>query len=1310
MPSHPAGPDLPAPPRSPGGAIDLAPPPGLGEDRNAAGSALLTLFPALGALGSIAVLLTGTGDRTRSFLAGGMFLAATLGFLLVQVDRGRRQRSASQDEARTDYLHYLAQVRVQVQDVAAEQRRALFWHFPEPTALPILAQAGSRVWERSPGHDHHLDVRFGRTSWPLAVTLNPPTGAPVERADPVAASALHRLLNSHRVQPDLPAMVGLTQFDRIEVCGPTPVTTGTATAMLLSAVTFHPPQDLAVAVLTTADRMGTWDWLKWVPHARSPHRRDALGGLRMVSTDPADLLDLVPTPPDTPLTGPMAAPTAGPHLLVVLDGVDPGPGWSPGPVTVLDLRTSWSQLQSPRHLRLLVDPPAGGRVLGRSARVPAQAITTDREPRPVALDQCPAAVAVATARFLLRDDAAARSPSADLGVLLGLGDLAALDRDSERWRRRAPEGAALLRVPIGVDDADRAVWLDLKESAQHGMGPHGLVIGATGSGKSEFLRTLVLGLAVSHPPEVLNVVLVDFKGGATFAGLGQLPHCSALITNLAEETTLVQRMQDALGGELLRRQEVLRAAGSLASQREYQAARSARPDLPALPLLLVVVDEFSELLSAHPEFVDLFVAIGRLGRSLGIHLVLASQRLDEGRLRGLESHLSYRVALRTFSAAESRAVVGVPDAHDLPNQPGVGLLRTDPSTLVRFTACYVSGPVADSAPTPTTTGSRVLPLTLAPLPPEEDPDTPPVPEREAQESLLERTVSTLVRAGGTPAHRIWLPPLDEPPTVGALLPDLTTSTSHGLHSPRQRADPLRVPVGIVDRPRLQRRDTWWLDLAGAAGHVAVVGAPRSGRSTVLRTLVATLALGHTPGEAEFHLLDLSGSLSALAGHPHVAGVATRAQPDVVHRMVAHVQDLVARRESWFREHRVDSAATHRALVRAGGGDGHGEVFLVVDGWSTLRAEFEDLEPVLQQIAAEGLGYGVHLLLSAGRWTDVRTAMRDLLGSRVELKLGDPLDSEVNRHAAAAVPRDRPGRGLTPEGDHGLTALPDLRPPDGTGPAGLDGADGLDGLDGLVAAARRAWTGPEGPKLKLLPERVLLAGLVAAAPGDGLVLGIAESTLTPVVWEADEHLLVYGDSGSGKSAALRTLVCEVSRTRSPQQAQFVVLDPRRSLLGAVGPEHLTEYVTSHADATTALAGIGAHLQHRLPGDGVTASQLRDRSWWSGPEVFVVVDDHDLLAGHRGSPVEALLPLLPHARDIGLHLVLARRTGGAGRAHYEPVMQALRDLATPGLLLSGSPDEGPLVGQTKARPSIPGRAQWVTRHGAETLQVAWTPAPT
>ncbi|WP_370249282.1 type VII secretion protein EccCa [Nocardioides sp.] len=1330
-------------PAMPSGELQLQPPPQIQPSEGAGGIAM-NAIPMLGSLGSIVLVATmsrggasaGGGSNATRYLAAGMFLFATVGFILVQIDRQRKQRAAQVSGSRTEYLRYLGTVRQVARDAARQQRRALLWHHPDPTALPGLAEERSRIWERGGGDPRHLQVRYGTCAQPLALTLVPPESAPIDEVDPAAASALHRLLVVHRTQPDLPASLDLRAFDRIEVCGEEDVVRGLARAVVCQAAAFHSPDQLRIAVLAADDALPHWDWVKWLPHAASTQASDAVGPRRLVSTSLAELGDLLP--PDLaerPRFGGSDRP-ATPHVLLVTDGASLPPGNHVVPpdglhgVTVLDLPSRWWELEDPSRLRL--DLTSATAATG--AQVPLEALRLREEPIRARGDLMDLATAEAFARRLTPlhtvavagADTGTGEPTGptDFMELLGLDDVRTFD-PSSAWLPRPARDR--LRVPIGVGDGGALVHLDIKESAQQGMGPHGLVIGATGSGKSEFLRTLVLGLTMTHSPDQLNLVLVDFKGGATFAGMAEMPHVSAVITNLENELTLVDRMQDAITGEMVRRQELLRDAGNLASIRDYEKARAAGEPLAPLPTLFVVVDEFSELLAAKPDFIDLFGTIGRLGRSMGIHLLLASQRLEEGRLRGLESHLSYRVGLRTFSAQESRTVLGVPDAYELPAVPGLGYLKPDPTTMTRFKAAYVSGPPATTRrPVQRDEGGHVrgiLPFTISEVvhlePVAEVPETPdPTPRAAegegAQASLLDIAVERM-RGHGSEAHQVWLPPLDLPDTLEALLTDLAVDPELGLVSRRWRSAPgLAVPIGAVDRPLEQRRDTLTLDLSGAGGNVALVGGPRSGKSTLLRTIVTSLALTTTPLESQFFVLDFGGgTFTALTGLPHVAGVATRAEPDVVRRVIAEITGVVDRREAYFRAEGIDSIETYRRRRAEGrADDGYGDLYLVIDGWATLRSDFDDLEMQVQQLAGRALTFGLHLLTTAGRWADFRAAMRDLLGSRIELRLGDAIDSEVDRKAAALVPVGRPGRGLIAASTKGakplhvLGALPRI---DGDPSAATLG----DGVEHLVAQVAAAWTGPAGPKLRLLPERVDRDELVAAARRHGtgeerLLLALNEKDLAPVGLDPDTepHLLLFGDGGSGKSAFLRTMVHEIMRTRTPQQAQIVVVDYRRSLLGEVPEEYLLNYLTSAAAAEPALRDLAGYLGNRIPGPDVTPEQLRSRTWWTGAEVFVVVDDYDLVATAQGSPVALLQPLLAQARDVGLHLTVARRSGGASRALYEPVIQTLRDLAMPGLLLSGSPDEGPLLGNLRPQPAHPGRGRLVTRErGLEVVQTAW-----
>ena len=1221
---------------APEARVPVDPPPTLDHDEGAAG-VLAGAVAMLGSLGSVvlvATMATQSGSSgERSMLAAGAFLLGTLGFVLVQVYRQRVRRTTRRAAARRGYLRHLADVRRRLRAAADDQRATLDRLHPPPARLPHLAARG-RVWERGADHPDHLVVRYAVGDRPAAVVAEPAEPSAGAEPDPAALDALRRLVAGHAWVPRLPLTLDLRAVERVVVEGDPDAARALARAVLAQAVAAHPPDRLTVVPSTDEAGTRAWDWLKWLPHVR----REG---------------DPVPE---------------GAHVLLVVDG-GPTPAVT-ATHTVLDLTTGTTG-----DARIRVG--AGGALVllrGRDGPVTGHA------------DACDVATAEALARRLLtrhRPDATHDPGRADAATLLGIPAPWAIE-PGRLWR--TGPGPQRLRAPLGVTEAGAPLVLDLEESARGGSGPHGLVVGATGSGKSELLRTLVLGLALAHPPDRLNLVLVDFKGGATFAGLAPLPHVAAGITNLADDHTLVDRMQDALAGELVRRQEVLRSTGH-ASVHEHRAAVGAGAALPPLPRLLVVVDEFAEMLTARPELLETFTAIGRLGRSLGLHLLLATQRLEEGRLRGLESHLAYRVALRTFSAAESRAVLGVPDAAGLPALPGAGYLRTGPDDPVRFRAAYVSAPAA--AP-PTVAPPPVQPFALAGPTPA---GAPPACEAAGGPSLLDLAVGRLA-GHGVPAHPVWVPPLDRPATLGDLLGTVRLDPRLGLVAPEGRADPLRLPLGTVDRPREQRRDTLVADLAGAGGHVAVVGGPRSGRTTLLQTLVAALALTHTPREAQVLVLDLAGGgLAPLAGLPHVAVVAARGESDVVRRVAAHVAALVERREAWWRDHGVADVASYRRLLRDGGaGDGHGEVFLVVDGWADLRADHPDLEPVLHRVAARGLALGVHVVAATGRWADVRAATRDLLATRLELRLGDPLDSEVDRRAARAVPPGRPGRGLTMTGHHLLTALPRL--------------DDDTGLTDLVDRVAAAWPGPPAARVGRLPTDVRLADVRALAGEPTCVLlGVDDRQAVGLDPDTEPLLLVLGDRGSGRTTALRTFLAELERTRGPDTAQVVVVDPRDGLLDAVPPDRLLSRHTSPATAEAALRELADHLRGRLPGPEVTAVALPCRSRWSGADVHVVVDDHELLAAGGSSPLAPLLPLLPRAADVGLHVVVARRTAGAARALHEPDLRALRDLAAPTLLLPGNPDEGPLVGRLAPRPGPPGRGRLVTACGEVTeLQVA------
>ncbi|WP_156687309.1 type VII secretion protein EccCa [Mycobacterium sp. Marseille-P9652] len=1182
--------------------------------------ALIRLLPVVmtvAAMGVMAAAWFSGSAMTRSptFLA---FPAVTVASMVGALVAGRRGRPGGVDGDRAEYLDYLDRLRLTVTEATAAQSDSLYHRDPDPDTLWALT-GGPRMWERRATEPDFCRARVGVGPRPLFPRLVAPADLP---ADPVTVAAVRRFLDAHSTIVG-PVTMDLRGAAVVTVEGGAAEVRALLCAVICQLAVLHPPDQVLIAGAIAGRNRAEWDWLKWLPHNQHPVDSDAAGPARMVYPSLAEAR--------AALTG------VGPAHVVLLADLDDRTERVCG-ATILEVRASGAPLTITRDGELV------------------------EVPDPDLLD---VPSALACARRLAGHRARAAAGDLRWPTLVGLGDLSLFDPPA-LW------AAGRLRVPIGTTADGATVELDIREPADGGMGPHGLCIGATGSGKSELLRAIALGMITRHSPEALNLLLVDFKGGATFLDFARAPHVAAVITNLADEAPLVARMRDALAGEIERRQELLRRArhGSAAA---YQRARRAGNGLAALPTLLIIVDEFSEMLSRHPDFADTFVAIGRLGRSLGMHLLLASQRLDEGRLRGLEAHLSYRMCLKTLSAADSRTVLGTLDAYELPNAPGAGFLRLGGRELIRFQAAFVSGPMpADPPPSdcadpadPVARPFSTLPCGTVTRAREAD--------RRSDRSLADAVLDRL-SGHGPPAHRVWLPPLGPSPALRELLDGATLGG-------------LTVPIGVVDRPRQQRRTPLLVELSGAAGNVAVVGAPRSGKSTVLLTLITALAATHDAGRVQFYCLDFGGGvLRSLCEVPHVGAVAGRAEPRLVARTIAEIESLLRDREALFSDRGIGSIDSYRReFGQTRAGDPFGDVFLVIDGWAGLRHDFPVHEASIGAIAAQGLSFGIHVVLSASRWAEVRPSLKDQIGTRIELRLGDPADSDIDRKRAQEVPPDRPGRGLSRDGHHMVIAWP---------------------AEGLPFGARAA------PPIPLLPAHVDhddVVNLAGAHADTRILLGLEERRLRPVAidFERTPHLLILGDNECGKSATLRALCREVVRTKTAAQARLIIVDFRRSLLGTVETEHLGGYAASPPALEALLPAVLDTLRRRLPPPDADQAQLRARSWWSGPDLYLLVDDHDLVAA-GSNPLAALTEFLPHARDVGLHVVVASRAGESERALYEPLLAALRDLGCAALTMSCRSDGHVPFGAARPARLPPGRGVLRTRPGDEqVVQVGWSP---
>lgn len=1274
----------------------VAPPPQLKERQTGSMNAATMVMPLMSGSGSLLITLTNQ-HRPLFAAAGLLFLVASVGLGVVLFVGSRSSARRQQREQRERYLEHLEALRLEARSALERQGREDAARHPDPDTMLSLARHGGRVWERRARDPDFLALRVGRGGAELrgGVVLQGTNHDPLAPVDPVCRSAAEALVSRYNRLADQPIAIEMDEVGGLVLIGDRAVVRQLARAVIVQTAVLHAPEDVRIAIIRAPPLAASWEWAKWLPHNTICPNGDAAAPLIFDSFP--EFTASIEEDLELRRAGAERSRVRSSRCrwFVVVDGefqvapvrLDTGAAESAAMLGVQVLHLVSSQRELPDQYGVSILLSRGG-----------SAVVTGMGPSPVEVvpdgldvDQAIAiARALAPLRLVEAEDIAQPGAAVDVRALWGVSDVGEVDT-SRTWAPRTARD--FLRVPIGTADG-RPVHLDLKESAQGGMGPHGLLVGATGSGKSELLRALVCGLALGHPPQRLALLLVDFKGGATFAGMSALPHLAGSITNLAEEPGSVQRFRDALLGELTRRQRVLRDAGGLSDVVAYADARDRDPSMPPLPNLVVVIDEFSELLSARPDFADLFLAVGRIGRSIGVHLLLASQRVDAGRIRGLESHLSYRIGLRTFSEAESREVLGVPDAYHLPPEPGVGFLKVDTTVFERFRAVWMSAPAepeTSSAATPRTvrpfTSSRLL--TPAELDLTAPRLSPPEPVQIGRPTLLECVLDGLAAVAVEPVTPVWLPPLPPALSLGAVFGDVGSGTAvRG------------VPLGIRDLPEQQRQEPLVWDFAGQQPHLLVLGAARAGKSVLISTLVAALAWQYAPGEVSVYCIDYGGGdLGGLADLPHVAGVCTRAEPERVRRALA---DVAARLE-----------ARERAPGRE---DGAGAVFLLIDGWTALREAEPDLEEQITAIVNRGAAQNVHVVITAAGSTQVRMRLASAMSGRIELRLSDPFDSGIDRTLAGTVPTDVPGRALVLGGELAQIALPRVD--------GVESAQGAaEGLAELGAAVNARWIGRSVRRLEVLPTHADLAelrrrtgpvgvldGPAGRSGGAPVAIGWTERDLGPFevdLFGADPHLQVYGQGQSGKSAALRALLRQVTARTRPADLAILLVDYRRAHLDLVPEEYLLSYCTSPAMTRHVVAQACSDLSARMPGADVPAARLRARDWWNGPELVVVVDDYDLVAGAGGNPLAGLIEYLPQGRDLGLHLVTARRTGGAARGMFEPLTQALNDLGGPGLLFSGERSEGRLVAGVASTILPPGRALLARRGQAgEQVQIAWS----
>lgn len=1025
-------------------------------------------------------------------------LAPIVLLIVSRVERRKGRRSFRQDRA--DYLRLLdervAGVRVAVEEERVERIRAL------PHVSTLIEEARTRrpaLWARGRGAPDLLTVRLGTATVPSRLEISVESGGD----DDLRRTALDRLSEASRAVTDAPVPLDLDHAVTVGFHGDADLVDGVVRSVLGQIVARHGPEDVVVAALLAPAALRSFEWLRWVPHVRSS-----------ASPLPGDHLAVWPE--------------AVAEVLGSLLDIANEPRDFPRIVVVVHEESAADRAALGRLLDIA--PQAGIRVLwvGRDeALLPRQCTTvvrvadgadrsivstTDNRAEPVAFtpETMDGAWLDRLARHLapLRDaSSVARVGSIPrvVGLTDVLGGTPAPADVASSW---SVSDGGFMGAPVGVGP-DGTFELDLVD-----QGPHTLIAGTSGSGKSELLQSWVAALAARHPPERLTFLFIDYKGGAAAAAFEDLPHNVGVVTNL--DTRMSLRALTSLRAELDRRMALL--SDRFGDITEFTASSPA--DAP--PRLVLVVDEFATLVKEIPDFVAGIVDIAQRGRSLGIHLILATQRPAGAVNENILANTNLRIALRVVDTSDSQNVIGSGDAAEIPVPlRGRAFARIGPTDLVPFQAAWSGAPRQGGE----SRRARVAPFGFGRSPREVAGDGP---DHGTQLDDVLRAVSLAnKRSSRAEPRRPWLPPL---PDVVPLESIISSEAGEAARA----GDRGRVAVlGLRDDPARQRRTPAVVDLE-VEGGLAVFGVGGSGRSTALRTVAASLTDGASTAEVQILAFDFaSRALLPLLELPHTRAVVTADDIEATAREIEWLVDQVQARRSMLGDERVESLGALRAR---GGGPVVPRVIVLVDGFGSLKAEldkpasYEWLQS-LQRVLVDGRQVGIHPVVATDRRADLPNPVLGALGARLALRMAEP-DAMVSLGVPLPLARAGglgDGRGYL-RGDEEVQVAVLGDDPGGAAQAAA-----------LVERGTDADT-PAVPRASGLPAEI--ARPADADHGTSVAIGVAEGDggeLEPAFVDlAGGHLVVVGPPGSGRSTALRAVRAGLDALGS----HVVEVDPRR----------------------------------------------------------------------------------------------------------------------------------------------------------------------
>lgn len=1110
------------------------------------------------------------------------------------------------------------------------QENLLFNKFETPHNL--LKRAKDReitIWERRKEDQDFLAFRIGIGESLSSINIKPPDP---DFNSPDIRRAYNIYVEYKRI-PDVPVIIDLQKIGSVALVGSRSLTTALARSLLTQVSVLNSPDDLHLYVFSSKIYYQTWMWMRWLPHTNIDH----LGGRPtfMAFTKEysqkllADLSKLLDNARQVNEQSKQTEFKLSHSAVLLFDNE----------VDVRNESIFWDFVKLGKNRGIysificdkLEDVPSdcGGvvQLQGESptsakfkfSAVGADAIKSQGKPDKLTLIE----VDNLSHRLLpILVKSVGRNSQIPTRVnFMQMHEANTIEnlRILEYWMRTPGEDGLLpFKVPVGNATYKEPLMVNLSENND---GPHGLIAGTTGAGKSELLQTLVSSLALNHHPYFLNFMFIDFKGASTFGIFEKLPHTVGLISNLDKSSA--SRALEALNTENLRRQKVLHDL-ELKESTDYHKRLLARnkildPTVDPLPHLFVIVDEFAQMASEMPEFLDRLNEIARVGRSLGIHLVLATQRPANVVKDEMRANLNFRICLRVQTIDDSRDMLRRPDAAYLPHDlPGRAYFQLgDTGTLSQFQVAHV--------------GAEYKPLSV-------ETQKYDLYRIEYEEQILiedgyqvkkqkSEDVTTIARALVDAMDGLYSS-MHYKKMVPLLLPPLSSNTKildicmgdgnkangntltwrkywtldfsdkwnlKDKPESQMKHWGFQAPVGILDSLATHSQPPYFLNFLEKGGHVMAIGGAQSGKTNFLQSLSYSLAFHYSPEQVNIYTLSFSGKdMDVLKGLPHVGSVIDGNDSENLRRLLRFLLNEMDYRKTIFGERGAKDVETYNKTKPP---KMMPYICVLIDDFGSLKGLDYDNELEIVEKLLRLRMYGLHFIITGSQFSDIPSRMTNLIQHRIVFDLIDH-----SEYSIILGRLDTLDFGTLPSGRCFVNIEnPPMRCQIGKPPL-------QDEWNDMKEKMAIEWGDSRKPTpIENLPISKPLSGMLNGKHAKETIcslLGIDGDDLSPywIDWKKIPHLLIGGAPQSGRTSLLQTAVLSLANRYSPDEVNFIFIDGSNSLERLYNLPHVLATVSEEESFVESIANLQTELDYRRKHN----EDLPDL-----PHIYVVIDDYDLL---------------------------------------------------------------------------------------------------